>query len=397
MEIKLRTRVSTVIPGAEKWIKEKLGKSDLSAYQSQIYELLDKNNLPQDHELFERNLICKVQKERYGGTIAGVYFEITFLQLQFPSFVSYNSRDWISISFEGSEDALFQLLRAPDSPVLRWIVPCILSLHSICTFSASNALAHRFYAILSGYPAWLNSLISPDPPSTAPLLALLAFFHVPLPPRRPRPLPSSASPPENSQLFDWSSQPSLETSRLLLRDITMDHLDDIFQIRSNSEVTKYTIGFQYTSTQQAKDLIEGITLDFQQKKALRWGIVKKEDPNQRVVGMIGFNYWNTVDHRGSVGYDLMHSEWGQGFMQESLERLLEFGFVEMKMNRIEAVASAGNDLSIKLLKKVGFVVEGIQREQYYENEGYHDLVCFALLKREWSENNRKSLFSCFSL
>jgi [ribosomal protein S5]-alanine N-acetyltransferase len=387
MEIKLRTRVSTVIPGAENWIKEKLGKSDLSAYQSQIYELLDKNNLPRDRELFERNLICKVQKERYGGTIAGVYFEITFLQLQFPSSVSYNNRDWISISFEGSESALSQLLRASDSPVLRWIVPCILSLHSICTFSASNALARRFYAILSGYPAWLNSLISPDLPSPAPLLALLAYYHVPLPltPSFP-PLPPP--PSENSHLFTWSTHPSLETSRLLLRDIAMNHLDDIFQIRSNFEVTKYNIGSEYTSPQQAKDLIESMIDDFQQKKALRWGIVKKEDPNQRVVGMIGFNYWNTVDHRGSVGFDLKHSEWGQGLMQESLERVLEFGFVEMKMNRIEAMASAENDLSIKLLKKVGFVVEGIQREQYYENEGYHDLVCFALLKREWLAHHR---------
>ena len=103
-----------------------------------------------------------------------------------------------------------------------------------------------------------------------------------------------------------------------------------------------------------------------------------------VVGMVGFNYWNRTDHRGSIGLELLRSLWGNGYMQESLTAVLSFGFNEMHLNRIEAAVSAHNDRSLKMLTKIGFVQEGLQREQYYEDGSYHDLILLAILKREWA-------------
>jgi [ribosomal protein S5]-alanine N-acetyltransferase len=380
MEMKMRTSISSGIPGAEKWVKEKLGKSNLHAYQSQINELLDRNNIPRDHELFERDLVGQVSKERHEGTISGIYFEITFISLYLSSPNLENRQGWVSICFEGSESALSSLLQDPNSPVATILLPSLTSLYAINLSDPSNSLAHHFYPILSGYPAWLSSFVSDTLPSPTTLLALMERFHVTLPPATQIsfPLTSDCSP-----LFDWSLHPSLETSRLTLREITLDHIEDIFQIRGNFEVTRYNIGKEYSSTEQAKTLIESMTLDFHQKKALRWGIVKKDDPSQRVIGMIGFNYWNTADHRGSIGFDLNFSEWRKGYMKESVHKILEFGFNQMKLNRIEASASAENESSLGLLKRVGFVTEGVQREQYYEDGIYHDLVCLAILKRDW--------------
>lgn len=382
MEIKLKRSDSILVPGAEAWMKEKLGKSHLHTYQAHIYELLDNYRIPRDIELFERNLIAEVSKERFSGVVAGADFEITFLQLHFSSPNDFPNRNWISICFEASESTLLALQRTPESPLLTYILPTLVSLLSITLMEPSISFSHRFYPVVSGYPAWLNSFYRSSLPPSTTVLSLLNSCHVPLA------LPSSSVTQDIVPTFNWSSHPELETPRLLLGEITLEHLNDIYQIRSNFEVTKYNIGKEYTEIQQAKNLIESMILDFSQKKALRWGIVKKDDPSQSVIGMIGFNYWNTTDHRGSVGFDLNHNEWGHGYMKESLLRILEFGFEAMKLNRIEAMASAENENSLQLLKKVGFVIEGIQREQYYEDGFYHDLTLLALLKREWLLNRK---------
>lgn len=383
MEIKMRTAISNAFPGAEEWVKEKLGKSNLHSYQSQINKLLDSHNIPRDLELFERNLVGQVSKERHGGSIAGIYFEITFITLQFSSPQIANNRSWVSICFEDSEAALSKFIQDVTSPVATLILPCLTSLYAINLSDPSNSLAHHFYPIISGYPAWLNSFVSPTLPLPTTLLALMELHHV-TPPVPQSTIPSTLG---SAPIFDWSLHPSLETSRLSLREITLDHVEDIFLIRGNFEVTKYNIGREYSSNQQAKNLIESMTSDFQAKKALRWGVVKKDDPLKKVIGMIGFNYWNTVDHRASIGFDLNYLEWGNGYMKESLQRILQFGFNEMKLNRIEAMASAENEKSLGLLKGIGFVIEGTQREQYYEDGVYHDLVFLAILKRDWLGQN----------
>ena len=182
--------------------------------------------------------------------------------------------------------------------------------------------------------------------------------------------------------FDFKRFPTLETDRLIIRQL--NRLDDraIFEIRNDYQVTKYNIGAAYTHIKQAQNLIENIRLEYAQKKTIRWGITVK--PDRQVVGMVGFNYWDQVDHRASIGFDLRQDRWRQGIMSEAVMRVMQYGFMEMQLNRVEADASIYNVGSIALLQKVGFTQEGIQREQYYEDGNYHDLVLFALLRREWN-------------
>lgn len=181
--------------------------------------------------------------------------------------------------------------------------------------------------------------------------------------------------------FDFLEFPVLETNRLVLREITLADTPDILNIRSDYEVTKYNIGAAYTHINQARRLVERITEGYQQEAEIRWGITLKSSPG--LIGMCGFNYWSRVDHRGSIGFDLARSAWGQGIMPEALQAVLRFGFNKMQLNRIEADCSLANHNSQRVLQKLGFRQEGHQREQYFENGAYHDLLLFAVLKREY--------------
>lgn len=184
-------------------------------------------------------------------------------------------------------------------------------------------------------------------------------------------------------MFDFSQFPVLETARLRLREIVMSDDEAIFAIRGDYEVTKYNIGDAYTDIEQAQNLIDAMTRLYQEEQELRWGITLKNEDT--VIGMCGFNYWQRVDKRASIGFDLNRQFWKRGIMREALYAMLDFGFKEMELNRIEADASSENKASINLLQSLNFQQEGIQREQYYEDGQFYDLVLFGFLRREWQK------------
>ncbi|MBZ0289959.1 MAG: GNAT family N-acetyltransferase, partial [Anaerolineae bacterium] len=146
-------------------------------------------------------------------------------------------------------------------------------------------------------------------------------------------------------------------------------------------VTKYNIGAAYTNVDQAAELIDAMAQAYRDEKEIRWGVTLK--PDNTVIGMCGYNYWIRRDARGSVGYDLARAYWGQGIMTEALDAIVDFGFQHMALNRIEADADARNPASARVLLKAGFRQEGLQREQFYEDNRYNDLVLFALLRKEY--------------
>jgi ribosomal-protein-alanine N-acetyltransferase len=184
-----------------------------------------------------------------------------------------------------------------------------------------------------------------------------------------------------SDVFDFGPFPKLSTLRLNLRELTLEDAQDIFRIRSDYEVTRYNSGIAYDRIDQARDLIQAIRSAYVDGAELRWGITLKEDST--VIGMCGFNYWVRHDRRASIGYDLARSYWGQGLMTEAVRAVVEFGFSNMNLNRIEADADGRNPASARVLHKVGFHDEGVQKEQFYENGSFYDLHLFALLRRDY--------------
>lgn len=182
--------------------------------------------------------------------------------------------------------------------------------------------------------------------------------------------------------FDFTAFPQLETERLLLRDLTPADASAVFRIRGDYQVTRYNSGAPFRRLEQARELIDAIGRAYDRQEEIRWGITIKARPDT-VIGICGYNYWIRRDYRGCIGYDLARVYWGRGIMTEAVRAVVEFGFERMGLNRIEADADLRNPASIRVLLKLGFQQEGIQREQFYEEGAFHDLALFALLKKEY--------------
>jgi ribosomal-protein-alanine N-acetyltransferase len=74
---------------------------------------------------------------------------------------------------------------------------------------------------------------------------------------------------------------------------------------------------------------------------------------------------------------------GRGYTQEALVALLDYGFSELNLNRVEADIDPRNIGSAKSLERVGFTKEGHLRENCIVNGELTDRALYGLLRREW--------------
>ena len=111
---------------------------------------------------------------------------------------------------------------------------------------------------------------------------------------------------------------------------------------------------------------------------ITWCICLKERPSEHV-GSIGLWRIDKENHRAEIGYMLEPSLHGKGIMYEALQKVVEFGFREIKLHSIEGQIDPRNTASAALLKKAGFVQEAYFKENYYLDGGFADTAVYSIL------------------
>ncbi|WP_293945180.1 MULTISPECIES: GNAT family N-acetyltransferase [unclassified Sphingobacterium] len=176
--------------------------------------------------------------------------------------------------------------------------------------------------------------------------------------------------------------PILSTERLSLRQIQHSDAPALFSYFSKDEVTLYFDLPTFQHVDEAYKLVKTWQENFQQKKAIRWAICLKDNPNQ-LIGSCGFHNFSSEHFRAEIGYELHPAFWQQGIMTEAVSAMISFGFEGYKLNRIEAFIDPDNLASRKLLEKMNLVSEGILRDYFFEKGRFVDGEIFALLKKNY--------------
>jgi len=83
-----------------------------------------------------------------------------------------------------------------------------------------------------------------------------------------------------------------------------------------------------------------------------------------VIGSCGFHNWIKNHERSEIGYEIHKQYQNQGYMSEAIKKVINYGFQEMNLNRIEALIDPMNENSIRIVTKNGFKQEGILRGHY---------------------------------
>ncbi|MEG4217409.1 GNAT family protein [Microcoleus sp. Pol14C6] len=178
--------------------------------------------------------------------------------------------------------------------------------------------------------------------------------------------------------------PTIETERLLLRKITLNDASDMFEYACNPEVSKYTMWSTHTSLEDTKYFLKSITKMYKRRELVDWGIVHKAD--KKFIGTCGFVEWSMTHSRAEIGYALSRNYWGEGYMSEAVNAVIEFGFREMLLNRILARCEVSNIASARVMEKVGMQLEGILRQHLFVKDRYWDLKLYSILREEFFDN-----------
>ncbi len=175
--------------------------------------------------------------------------------------------------------------------------------------------------------------------------------------------------------------PTIETERLLLRKITLNDASDMFEYACNPEVSEYTMWSAHKSIEDTKYFLKSITKMYKRRELVDWGIVHKVE--KKFIGTCGFVEWSMTHSRAEIGYALSRSYWGEGYMSEAVNAVIEFGFREMLLNRIEAKCKVSNIGSARVMEKVGMQLEGILRQHIFVKGEYWDLKIYSILRDDF--------------
>jgi len=89
-----------------------------------------------------------------------------------------------------------------------------------------------------------------------------------------------------------------------------------------------------------------------------------------------------------IGYWLARPARGAGIATRSTHALIEHGFGDRRLHRIELQAATDNRKSRAVAERLGFTLEGTRRDAEWINNHFHDLALYGILSHEWADAHR---------
>lgn len=144
------------------------------------------------------------------------------------------------------------------------------------------------------------------------------------------------------------------TERLILRPVTEYDAAEILNIRSNVEINQFLHRNPPQNSFEALEFILNIKRKSANQEILFLGIAFQDNPI--LAGTICL--WKFSEDRSvaELGYELLPNYHGKGMMSEAVNFILNYGFKNLNLKKIEAYTNKNNVNSIKLLQKSNFIL-----------------------------------------
>jgi len=164
--------------------------------------------------------------------------------------------------------------------------------------------------------------------------------------------------------------PILTTERLTLRQLRINDEQEIFILRSDSEINKYLDRQISNTIDDARNFINKINENISKNASVYWAITFSD--KNILVGTICLFSFSDENDSCEIGYELLTNFQGQGIMKEAVEKVIDYAFNTIKVQKIEAFFHRDNQSSIKLLEKFSF------RDSNKPDETDPDLITYHL-------------------
>ncbi len=162
----------------------------------------------------------------------------------------------------------------------------------------------------------------------------------------------------------------LETKRLILRPLELSDAQEMFEMNKNPEVHKYLWQTPEKIIDESIKVIEYVQKQYAENNIGRYATILKETGD--FVGWTGIKFVNDHIENGNTnfydyGYRLCEKFWNKGFATEASVFWLDYGFNQMKIDKMNAYTHLENGASNHILQKVGmnFMEDYLDKDNVY--------------------------------
>lgn len=184
----------------------------------------------------------------------------------------------------------------------------------------------------------------------------------------------------------YGYMPVLDTERLRIRKLTMHDASDIFAYSQDPQVARHVLWDAHRSIGESRAYLRYMLRKYRMNEPASWGIEWKA--TGQIIGTIGFMWIQSDNAAAEVGYSLSRTFWGKGIMTEALKAVIDYGFCNLNLNRIEAIHEVDNPASGAVMRKSGMQFEGTLRQKLWNKGKFVDVHMYAIVKDDYNKNRK---------
>jgi RimJ/RimL family protein N-acetyltransferase len=178
----------------------------------------------------------------------------------------------------------------------------------------------------------------------------------------------------------------LETERLVLRQFTLDDVDNLVELDSDPGVMHFITGGRATPREEIENDLLPWVLHYYERGGRYgfWAAIEKSTGK-----FLGWFHFRPEDGHPSdepeLGYRLRRSAWGRGYATEGSRALIRKGFTELGVARVVANAMAVHTASRRVMEKTGLTLVRTFHQEWPDRipGDEHGDVEYALTRADW--------------
>ena len=178
----------------------------------------------------------------------------------------------------------------------------------------------------------------------------------------------------------------IETSRLILRPLKSEDVEDLLEYQSHPEIVRYIPWPERTREQVVEALTKTINTGKSELKdqgdffVLAWEL----KVGGKVIGQSNMSLRSTNDQLSDIGWVTHQNFQRQGFAYEATYALMKYAFENFPLHRIVADIDTRNPESAQLAEKLGMRREGEFKDSEFFKGDWCSMWLYAILKEEFA-------------
>ncbi|MDM1555137.1 GNAT family protein [Chryseobacterium indologenes] len=176
----------------------------------------------------------------------------------------------------------------------------------------------------------------------------------------------------------------LGSQRLALRPFKENDVSHVHEMLLKPESTLFNPSSYSEDIEETQKLIQSWKSEsYSGQNRKKFTFLIETTIDGTFVGIIAIDLIKLHYKNAEVWYKLSPDIWGKGYATEALKRIIQFGFEDLKLHRIEAGCAVDNTASYKVMEKCGMIREAHRRKLLPLKNGWSDNYEYAILEEDY--------------